>query len=794
MPEPVYNAVCGPTVPGSKRPSKGSDLSKLNPCPLKACCNVWGQCGLSDDFCVESKSESGAPGTSGVKNGCVSNCGRDIIKGAAPATKINIAYFEAWNKQRSCLTMDVTDIDINKYSHIHFAFAEVTRDFSVDISKVQEQFDKFKRMSGIKRIISFGGWDFSALPETYNILREAVQPENRDRFKNNIVSFVNEHGLDGVDLDWEYPGAPDIPDIPSDDPHNGINYYKLLTMVKSELGSSKSVSFAAPSSYWYLKAYPIQLMAKSLDYLVYMTYDLHGQWDYGNKWTSPGCPTGNCLRSHVNVTETIDALSMITKAGAPSGKVVVGVASYGRSFKMAAAGCEGPQCLFTGSARQSNAAKGRCTDTAGYISNAEISEIISSGRATRQWKEVGSNMLVYDDTEWVSYMDDNMKTLRSKFYDMYNFAGTTDWAVDLQRFVDGSDGDDDSYDGYDDEDVDINGFPDCVRSFDSLDSLESHLDSLDPRCLEQYLINVEVAIMQDAMVKYDDLIKNGAGFGTFDSKCPQIEFEVPMISGDPHLVVIPNSTFELTDADGFWKDIGEQYGIEESWIKWGRRHMRSNNGCQYGNIPILECIKTHDDWWEKYPNVDDDEITVYNPKKIISDSYEQTRDMLERFVIMRDLIDYDLVPWSDAVDSVSVPALSVRTAVDNMEAIVKRAKEIEKSDKIEFILNMVMGVLFMVPFVGQAAEVAGMIAVRTILRLIDEAGQAGMAIFDIVQHPDSAFMTIFTTLVGSDLARSTFKDAAAARREMSRGELNTLGPIKKDLERISGVRGGICKI
>lgn len=63
-------------------------------------------------------------------------------------------------------------------------------------------------------------------------------------------------------------------------------------------------------------------MAKALDYIIYMTYDLHGQWDYDNEWTSPGCPTGNCLRSHVNETETKDALSMITKAGADSGKVV----------------------------------------------------------------------------------------------------------------------------------------------------------------------------------------------------------------------------------------------------------------------------------------------------------------------------------------------------------------------------------------------------------------------------------------------------------------------------------------
>lgn len=214
-----------------------------------------------------------------------------------------------------------------------------------------------------------------------------------------------------------------------------MNYYRLLSSLKSTLGSSKTVSFAAPASFWYLKAFPVKNMAKDLDYIIYMTYDLHGQWDYGNKWTSPGCETGNCLRSHVNETETKDALSMITKAGAPSNKVVVGVASYGRSFKMAQAGCDSESCLFTGSPRDSNAAKGRCTATGGYISNAEINEIIATGNVNRQWKKEGSNMMVYNDTEWVAWMDDDTKAARAAFYDSYNFAGTTDWAVDLQEFV-----------------------------------------------------------------------------------------------------------------------------------------------------------------------------------------------------------------------------------------------------------------------------------------------------------------------------------------------------------------------
>jgi chitinase len=72
-----------------------------------------------------------------------------------------------------------------------------------------------------------------------------------------------------------------------------------------------------------------------------MTYVLHGQWDYGNKYTNPGCPKGYCLCSHVNFTETLSALSMITKAGVPSNHVVVGVASYARSFQIVDPSCTG---------------------------------------------------------------------------------------------------------------------------------------------------------------------------------------------------------------------------------------------------------------------------------------------------------------------------------------------------------------------------------------------------------------------------------------------------------------------
>ncbi len=72
----------------------------------------------------------------------------------------------------------------------------------------------------------------------------------------------------------------------------------MLKLLRKKLGSSLSLSIAAPASYWYLRPFPIDAMAEYLDYIIYMTYDLHGQWDTGNKCAQLGCPEGNCLRSH----------------------------------------------------------------------------------------------------------------------------------------------------------------------------------------------------------------------------------------------------------------------------------------------------------------------------------------------------------------------------------------------------------------------------------------------------------------------------------------------------------------
>jgi GH18 family chitinase len=450
MPPTLPDVQCGPQKDGTTKPEGSFDFNSLNQCPLNACCDVWGYCGMTEEFCTPSPSSSGAPGTAAKDtNGCISNCGMDIKQSGPPAEFKKVAYFESWNYQRSCLHMSVDNMP-SGFTHLHFAFATVSSDWNVVIDdKVKGQFEKFKNLKNVRKILSFGGWAFSTESGTFQRFRDATKPENREAFAKNAAKFLADNNLDGLDFDWEYPGAPDIPNVPPGGKEEGPNFLKFLLTLKKLLPAGKSLSIALPSSFWYLRPYPVALMSRTVDYFIYMTYDLHGQWDYGNKWTSPGCATGNCIRSHVNMTETKTALSMITKAGVPSNKVIVGVSSYGRSFRLQDGGCTGVTCLFTGSPTHSDAYKGRGTNTSGYIANAELAEIKAGGKysTVNHWYDQASdsNIMVYGNDgqlDWVAYMDDEIKARRTSQFKGYNMGGTTDWAVDLAAFQPGDGGDD----------------------------------------------------------------------------------------------------------------------------------------------------------------------------------------------------------------------------------------------------------------------------------------------------------------------------------------------------------------
>ena len=58
----------------------------------------------------------------------------------------------------------------------------------------------------IKVLLSIGGWTYSQ-DGHFNFVTDAT---SRATFVSNAVSFVENFGLDGVDIDFEYPDSDDL--------------------------------------------------------------------------------------------------------------------------------------------------------------------------------------------------------------------------------------------------------------------------------------------------------------------------------------------------------------------------------------------------------------------------------------------------------------------------------------------------------------------------------------------------------------------------------------------------------
>ena len=843
MPAQDPTTVCGPWVVGTQRPANYSDVGKLNPCPLNACCDVWGQCGTTAEFCTRSEVD-GHPGTAEPNtNGCVSNCGTAVVNNNdKPAKFARIGYFEGFNKNRGCLHMDITQFDLKTYTHIHFAFATITRDFKVNLTgSVKEQFDKMVKMDtkGVKKILSFGGWSFSTDYDTAPIFSSSVSPANRQLFVNNVIQFMADNNLDGLDFDWEYPGATDIPDSVPGSPSDGPNYLDFLKSVKRRMPSGKTLSIALPASYWYLKGFPVADMAKVVDYFIYMTYDLHGQWDYDSKWANPGCKTGNCLRSHVNMTETKTAMSMVTKAGVKANQIMVGVASYGRSFKMEDPSCTGGTCKFTGSRTISNAEKGECTDTSGYIAEAELRALVQyeaeSGSGTvKTWfdGDSSSDIMTWNGN-WVAWMDGPAKTNRIEWVQGLNFGGTTDWAVDLQHFHDPVEGDTSGGEL-------IFGSPSgCELTFEDLDHLSRWASTglIPPHCRSIYLLSAMEKMLDKVISQYkdtsnnydgkfgyyaeyindlvnpslvnwmdnwgtDQTTKRGLGNRFFDCKYKRWDTDNYRYQGPcpvPKKIMSdgtwddPENGYEswiieytLRDKEGFDKALATELGMSPDWIKW-------ENWDGYWECPGQpgDCVQVHQ-WHNNFPRKADN-IVVQDPKAIWEAALPEIGKLKDKFsaaIFSVGLSIYDTaanVSQNDAALALAVPVQMLAQAVQHMADVKEIGSKIEERKKKELILLIVSLVFMIVPFVGEVGlSLAGFSAMARMAFIGGEIGNGALAIAEIIDNPESAPIAIMGMVMGAAgrgmKSENAYAEAAKARRLMDDLHVGSMGKTYKAID------------
>ncbi|KAF2137101.1 glycoside hydrolase family 18 protein [Aplosporella prunicola CBS 121167] len=385
-------------------------------CPLNVCCSAFGFCGMASEFC-------GA--------GCQSHCTQPKPHGPkSNAQQVVIGYYEGWSFNHSCGTMTPAEIPINKLTHLIFSFAYISPGPAFKIITMDglspnlfSQVVALKdRNPNLKVLVALGGWTYTDPGKYQPVFSNMVaSAATRAAFIRNLLGFLSEYGFDGVDFDWEYPGAKDRGGKPSD----GANYAKLFKELRAAVNRDSHgylVTVTAPTSYWYLRHFDLPATAPHVSWINLMSYDLHGVWDNDN-------PIGNRVLGHTNLTEIDLALDLFWRNDIEPRKVVLGLGFYGRSFQLKDSNCWKPGCRFGGPGD-----KGECTDTPGILSYHEVRNILTRTKASPHYDAAAAvNYLVYGDGSWVSYDDKRTFQKKVDFASSMGLGGLMVWAVDLDN-------------------------------------------------------------------------------------------------------------------------------------------------------------------------------------------------------------------------------------------------------------------------------------------------------------------------------------------------------------------------
>jgi chitinase len=322
--------------------------------------------------------------------------------------------------------VDVSKIEANKLTHINYAFVNCIDSMAV-LSNLKTDTVNFRLLNTLKKInpdlqilISIGGWTWSK-----NFSDAVLTPTSRALFAKTSVDIVRQNKLDGVDIDWEYPGQRgDNNKFRPEDKQNFtlmfIEIRKELDKLTAETGKKYLITAALGASKSFIEHTEMDKVGAILDYLYLMTYDFGG-------------PNGT-VGHHTNLysygpdkksSSADQSIRDFIAAGVPREKLGIGVAFYGKNSIAATADGHG-----LGDKRAPTVAGVRAPGIPGGSGYSNLKDsVVNKNGYTRYWDKDAQAPYLFNasNKQFVTYDDEKSTKLKAKYVKKNKLAGVFFW-------------------------------------------------------------------------------------------------------------------------------------------------------------------------------------------------------------------------------------------------------------------------------------------------------------------------------------------------------------------------------
>ena len=261
-------------------------------------------------------------------------------------------------------------------------------------------------------MISVGGWTWSK-----NFSDAVLTTESREKFANSAIDFMLKHKIDGIDLDWEYPGMVGDGNVyRKEDKENFTAILKLLREKLDRISTPENdylLTIASGAIQEYLDNTNMREAHKYLDFINIMTYDFQAG---GGKTGHNASLTASSFDDSGNPRSAEKAVNEHISAGIPVEKIVLGVPFYGRWKKGVNPKNNGLYQVATG-------------QSGSYNYNEIVDSLKSNKGFTTYWDDSAKVPYVFrsKDSLFLSYDDERSMKHKVDYVKEKNLGGVMFW-------------------------------------------------------------------------------------------------------------------------------------------------------------------------------------------------------------------------------------------------------------------------------------------------------------------------------------------------------------------------------